>query len=371
MLSVLHVIARMPPSGTELQLAGMLRAAQGELWEPTLCVLYPGFPLTAELAADGIRVVELDGRNPLKVDRFTQLRRLVSSGRWDVMHSSLWGGSAFARAASIAAGDIAVVMSERRVEEFRRRPQRVLDAALRARTQEYIGNSAAVVDFIAEFHGAPRERIHLIRNGIDPEVFRPLQPRPPLVGADGVRRSVVIGGLGRLVHQKGFDVLLRALPAVLAVHDVEVVIAGEGELRAELEAAAAGLPVRLPGAVKGARAVADHLRGLDLFVMPSRYEGLPNALLEAQACGVPAVACAGAGIAEAVGPDVPLVPVEDPAALAAALIAAIDDLQAASPRTPPPVQSFRDVAAAHLAVFESAVVRRRGRLPSTAVPAPS
>jgi hypothetical protein len=60
-LSVLHVIARMPPSGTELQLAGMLRAAAAQgLWQPTLCVLYPGFELTAQLAAEGIAVIELD-----------------------------------------------------------------------------------------------------------------------------------------------------------------------------------------------------------------------------------------------------------------------------------------------------------------------
>lgn len=357
----------MPPSGTELQLAGMLRAAREGLWDPTLCVLYPGFPLSAQLAAEGIHVVELDGRSPLKLDRFNELRRMIGSGRWDVMHSSLWGGSAFARAASIGARDVAVVMSERRVEEFRRRPQRLLDAALRARTQEYIGNSAAVVDFIVDFHGAPRERVHLVRNGIDHTLFRPGPPRPPLVAADGTRRPVVIGGLGRLVHQKGFDVLLEALPSVLAVHDVDVVIAGEGELRSSLEDQARGLPVRLPGAVQGPAAVADYLRGLDLFVMPSRYEGLPNALLEAQACGVPVVACAGAGIAEAVGGHVPLVPVEDPAALASALIAAIEHLATASARPAPHVQSFRDVAAAHLAVFESAVVRRRGRLPSAAL----
>ena len=52
--AVLHVMARMLPSGTELQLAGTLRAAQGRYWDPTLCVLYPGFPLATALRDDGV-----------------------------------------------------------------------------------------------------------------------------------------------------------------------------------------------------------------------------------------------------------------------------------------------------------------------------
>ena len=59
----------------------------------------------------------------------------------------------------------------------------------------------------------------------------------------------------------------------------------------------------------------------------------------------------------------------NPAALADALCTRITELAAAGVRTPPPVQTFHDVAAAHLAAFESAVIRKRGRLPSHSVPA--
>jgi glycosyltransferase involved in cell wall biosynthesis len=353
--AVLHVMSRMLPSGTELQLAGMLRAARGRLWDPTLCVLYPGFPLATALADEGLEVVELDGSSRLHADRAWALRRLARSGRFDVVHTSLWGAGAFGRSALVGPHRPAVVVSERRVEDFRGRPQRALDRVLARATDEWIGNSRDVADFVVRAHGAPPGRVHVIRNGVDTTVFRPAQPgqeRPPLDG-----RPARVGSLGRLVEQKGFDVLVDAVPYVHGKRDVEVVIAGDGELRADLERRANGLPVSFPGSVDGAGAVADYLRGLDLFVLPSRYEGLPNVVLEALACGVPVVATAVPGMVEATGSAARLVPPDDALALAEAVIESLDE----PPRgTAPATRSFDDVAADHLAVFELAMHRRYG-----------
>ena len=357
MLSVVHVITRMPSSGTELQLVGTLKAALaadgGRMWNPTLCVLYPGFPLTKAVADAGIPVIELDGTSRLHVDRLLALRRVVREGGFDVLHTSLWGGSAFGRVAALGPKRPSTVMSERRVEDFRSGPARLVDRILRPFTDEWIGNSSEVGDFIARAHRAPKSQITVIRNGIDKSVFRPGPARQR--AADHVP---TIGALGRLVHQKGFDVLLEALPTVTAQRPVRLVIAGEGELRPELEAAAEGLPVSFPGALQGPEAVADFLRSLDLFVMPSRYEGLPNAVLEALACGAPVVATDVPGMAEAAGAAARMVPAEDPQALAAAILSSL-----AEPPTgqAPAVDSFDEVARAHLRVFERAVARRAAR----------
>ena len=355
---VLHVMSRMRVSGTELQLAGMLRAAQGRFWEPTLCVLYPGFPLAADLAAQGVEVVELDGSSRVHLDRLQALRSHARSGRYDVVHTSLWGAGAFGRSALVGPHRPAVVVSERRVEDFRPRRHRALDRALARLTDEWIGNSRDVADFVVRAHGAPPGRVHVVRNGVDTAVFHPAAaPRPTLDG-----RPARVGSLGRLVHQKGYDVLVEAVPHVLAKRDVEVVIVGEGELRGALEQQARGLPVSLSGAVDGPAAAADYLRGLDLFVLPSRYEGLPNVVLEALACGVPVVATAVPGMAEAAGSAARLVRPEDPYALADGLLTALEDvgLGAAPTGAAPAVRSFDDVAADHLAVFESALRRRYG-----------
>lgn len=350
LLSVLHVMSRMEPSGTELQLVGTLRAARSK-WSPTLCVLYPGFPLAQQVADDGIELIELDGRSRTHLDRLRKLRRVARSGEFDVMHTSLWGAGAFGRMSVLGPARPAVVMSERRVEDFRGRKRRLLDQGLAMATDEWIGNSQDVCDFILRAHGAPPDRVHMIRNGVDTSVFR------PTTETRDRNRPLRIGALGRLVHQKGFDILLKALPLVLTGVPAELVIAGAGELHDELARQATGLPVTFVGPITGPPAVAEYLRGLDLFVMPSRYEGLPNAVLEAMACGLPVVASDVPGMREATGTAATLVPAEDPTSLAAAIVAAATD----PPRGEAPgIRSFDQVAADHLSVFQSAR-ERRGR----------
>ena len=298
-----------------------------------------------------MRVVELDGSGRLHAGRALALRRLTRSGRFDVVHTSLWGAGAFGRSVLVGPHRPAVVVSERRVEDFRGRSQRALDRALSGVTDE--SDRELAWRRRLRRARAPRApgRVHVVRNGVDASVFRPASDgavRPPLDG-----RPARIGTLGRLVHQKGFDVLVDAVPYVLRKRDLEVVIAGEGELRADLERRARRLlPVSFPGAVSGAGAVADYLRGLDLFVLPSRYEGLPNVVLEALACGVPVVATSVPGMVEAAGSAARLVRPDDPLALADAIIESLD----VPPRgTAPAARSFDDVAAEHLAVFELAI----------------
>jgi glycosyltransferase involved in cell wall biosynthesis len=136
--------------------------------------------------------------------------------------------------------------------------------------------------------------------------------------------AFVVGSVGRLVPQKGYDTLLAAIPAVLAeCPRARFVVVGAGAQRETLLEQARGLGVASAVTFTGARPdVAEVLRAFDLFVSPSRYEGLPTVVLEAIASGVPVVATRVSGNSELIEDGVSglLVPPENPAALAQGIL---------------------------------------------------
>jgi glycosyltransferase involved in cell wall biosynthesis len=141
--------------------------------------------------------------------------------------------------------------------------------------------------------------------------------------------------MGRLQHQKAYDVLLTAFTAVRkAIPGARLTILGEGPLEGQLKQQAAGLGVVDAVAFAGFQANPwPYVKHADLFVLASRYEGLPNSVLEALALGVSVVAtdCPGGTreIQKSAG-QIVLVPPESPDALAEAMIAALNSRQGRS-----------------------------------------
>jgi glycosyltransferase involved in cell wall biosynthesis len=121
-------------------------------------------------------------------------------------------------------------------------------------------------------------------------IHEPIKSPESITDKTGTSRLLL--GVGRLVEQKGFDRLIKAFAATSAGHpEWLLVIVGEGERRSSLEDLAAELGVqdrvRLPGVVGNLR---EWYERADLFALTSRFEGFPNALVEALAHGVPVVA---------------------------------------------------------------------------------
>lgn len=149
-------------------------------------------------------------------------------------------------------------------------------------------------------------RSQVISNGIDPGRFAPMPLR-----RDAMRRQLGIPAeapalmvCGRLTHQKGQRIFLHAAASLLGRHpEATFVLVGDGPERAALEAVAQSLGLAEHVRFTGARAdMPAVLAAADVFVLPSLWEGLPIALLEALACEVPAIATAVGGAAEIVQP---------------------------------------------------------------------
>jgi glycosyltransferase involved in cell wall biosynthesis len=177
-------------------------------------------------------------------------------------------------------------------------------------------------------HYAPR--VAVIHNGVVIQRLARRRPHAEARAAFGLPPdALVLGGVGKLAPIKGFDVLLRALPAAFQrAPELHVVLAGAGPQREELlELARAGGfadQVHLVGFVSDVREV---LEALDIYVQPSRREAHPLALLEAGALGLPTIASTAGGMPETIveGETGLLVPVEDVQALAAALVTLVGD----------------------------------------------
>jgi glycosyltransferase involved in cell wall biosynthesis len=174
--------------------------------------------------------------------------------------------------------------------------------------------------------GIRSDRLEIVPNPVDPARFRPAdvvdRERPGEVPPATSNRPVVLC-VGRICRQKGQDDLLRAWSLVRrAVPDARLVLAGEGPLRTEI-ARLADDSVQLLGDRSD---VADLYRQADLVVIPSRWEGMSLAMLEAMASGVSVVATDVGGVAETVGRGAgTVVPVGDVGRLADAVVKRLND----------------------------------------------
>lgn len=171
--------------------------------------------------------------------------------------------------------------------------------------------------------GLAPDRISVIANPVITARVREGADEPVEHPWFGVGEPPVVLGVGRLTEQKGFDVLLRAFALVRASVSCRLVILGEGEERGALEELSRSLGVEqdvaLPGFVANPFPFMAHC---GVFVLSSRWEGLPNVLIQAMALGARAVATdCRSGPAEVTedGNVAPLVPVDDVPELADAI----------------------------------------------------
>jgi glycosyltransferase involved in cell wall biosynthesis len=148
--------------------------------------------------------------------------------------------------------------------------------------------------------------IAVTRGGVDLSRFRHRRPADSAWRAQwGIpQKAVLIGAAGRLVHEKAYEVFVRAARRIAASTDAHFVIAGGGPLRRTLaaEISRAGLNGRFH-LVGFEEDVPHFLSQLDVFVLSSRFEGFPIALIEALAIGLPTIATPVGGVPEMLGSD--------------------------------------------------------------------
>lgn len=169
------------------------------------------------------------------------------------------------------------------------RARRLGRRMLARRLQAHVAVGVNAARLVEELVGLPYGSVGSVPNGV------PIEP----LGAQVSREpGTVIGSLGRLTEQKGYDVLVRALQMLPTA---KLVLVGDGPQREQLQVLAAELGVtdrlRITGWVSDARA---HLEEFDIFALPSRWEGMPLGILEAMHAGLPVLASDVGSVSETV-----------------------------------------------------------------------
>jgi glycosyltransferase involved in cell wall biosynthesis len=289
--------------------------------------------LAAARGADTVRWVAARGPGVGMLREAAGLRRIVRRVAPDVVHLHCAKAGLLGRLA--VRGRIPTVFSPHAWSFL------AVDGAFRRLVLGWERTALRWTDVVACVSAAERDtgianglagRLDVLPNRIDAAALEPVRSRPRAVtraGLDVDPTVPLVVCSARLVRQKGQDVLLAAWPAVrAAIPGAELVLVGDGPARPAL-AAVVVEGARLVGAVERETSLR-WLHAADVVACPSRWEGMSLVALEAMALGRPLVVTAVDGMAEAVPPGTGwIVPPEDTAALAAALVAALSDPVAA------------------------------------------
>ena len=277
-----------------------------------------------KLRAQGLSVRSLGVVNVPAPGDVGRLAAVIDELKPDLVHALMYQAIQLCRLAkSKTKRPFKLVSSPRVTYRTRSAFTRLVDRVLKGRDELLIAESESSRQYLVRVMGYDSSKVKVIHNGVDlagwPASKLDRQRRRMelrLAGGD-----ILIGAVGRLDEQKGFHHLVSAMPKLKGL-PLKLVVLGAGPERARLEQLIKWFKLEdcvfLPGE-QGE--IASWLSAFDIFCLPSLWEGLPNALLEAMALGVPIVASAVDGVPEAItdGSTGRLVPPGDVPALAAAL----------------------------------------------------
>ena len=296
--------------------------------------------LAATLNKEGVLLTEFQNAYPLELPEYKltsfydrnfirQVRRFagyLKDNQIDLIHTHDFYTNVFGMAAATLAGTPARITSKRESEGLRSRSQDLVEKIAFGRADAILVNSKAVMDHLAD-RGISPTKMHLVYNGTDVERFDNVTGKFKLEAAPNTRLITLIANLRHPV--KNVPMFIRAAKRVTSIlPDVNFVIAGEGDLKAELKQFATELRVAdkvhfigrcddVPGLLKASYAC----------VLTSSAEGFSNSLIEYMAAGKPVVATDVGGAREALQESVTgfLVPSEDDTVMAERLLGLLND----------------------------------------------
>jgi glycosyltransferase involved in cell wall biosynthesis len=338
--NILYVIENIEFGGGERVFSQIIRGLDKERFG-VFVASNPGGIFEKKLTEVGIKINPVRMTNRYNLGIISRLKKIMKTKDVRIVHSQGGRADFFARIAArisnvpIIISSMAMLVEGYDVSTLRKSLYVLIDRWTERWVNKFIVLSEAMRRSLIERHKIPPENIVKIYNGIEIEEYNPdlkelknkkLEVRREL----GLKNDVsVIGAIGRLVWQKGFEYLIRAAPEVLKkCPEARFLIVGEGPLKNKLILTSEKLNVADRIIFTGLRSdIKEILASIDVLAMPSLLEGLPMVLLEAMAMAKPIVATRIDGITEVLENNKTglLVPAKNSNALAEALVGILDD----------------------------------------------
>jgi glycosyltransferase involved in cell wall biosynthesis len=319
---VCFVIDQLARAGTETQLLALIRGLDRRRVVPYLCLLRGEDPASQALEPADCPIWRMGVgklRSPTTLTKAVGFVRFLRRKRIDVVQTYFADSAYFALPLAWLAGVRHRIRTRNNLGHWLTPAHRLLGRCLNPLVTRTLTNCAAARRAFLESERPRPESVIVLENGVDAERFLSL----PVPGEALRTEGRCVGVVANLRPVKGLDVFLRAAARVAGDRpDVHFRVAGEGPMRGALEreAEVKGLKSRfsLCGAVGD---VPGFLAGLDVAVLCSHAEGMPNAVLEYMAAGRPIVATSVGAVPELIedGEHGLLVPPNDDQALAGAI----------------------------------------------------
>lgn len=336
-MHILHLTTKLEFSGTEISIHNLTKFHPNKSARITVCALTAKVPYKGRLEADGIRVIYLK----MLANNFWQvcynsplylwkLFRLFRKEKVTVLHIHSFLAGILGRISGFLAR-IPVIIRHLHNMELDLPSRIYVERLLRYLTHHYIASSEGVSEYAKRNAGIRKEVISVVYYGIDiAAIEQAAQQSVERRREFGLKEDeVVIGFCGRLVVQKGVIFLLRAMPLILKeIPSVKLLIIGDGPLRKELMDTAISLNIQDNVIFIGERRDTWSIFPiLELFVLPSLWEGLGIVLLESMVHAKPIIATNIPSVNEVIedGRTGLLVPPRDPEALAKAIMRLLKD----------------------------------------------
>jgi L-malate glycosyltransferase len=321
--------------GTESQAAALALGLRQLQYAVTVGCLRARGALLIRLQEAHVPVIEFYPQGGLDSIRglykLLRLSWFLRRGRFDIVHThDLWSNLMGIPAALLARVPV-IISSQRDLSHlpWYRPWRRRLLRSVQGLCDVLVTNASAIRDQLVGEGHFPPGKVRVIQNGVDLRRFSATkgESRDPVRHASSGKRIVLVGNMTSDV--KGHPWLIRAAPAVLREFpDTHFVLAGDGEQRPNFERTVADLGLTKHFSFLGQRIdIPSVLYSCDIAVLPSRAEGLPNAVLEYMAAALPTIASKVGGTVEIVEDGITglLVPAENADALAAALLQLLRD----------------------------------------------